>query len=140
MQSHDIRVDDTEEKVSLQYQENLTLFEGGRDDIQLQLLGKKPVLKASKIRDNHQNSTCSNFIQRNWGALSVLGLACSILGTWEGTFVLSLTKSAPTSSSPSTYNLVNANSGGSAGAVYGFIFVWIGTACYFVVLAELASM
>lgn len=25
-----------------------------------------------------------NYIQRNWGVLSVLGLACTILGTWEG--------------------------------------------------------
>jgi hypothetical protein len=59
MQSYDVRVNDTEEKVSLQYQENLTLSEGGRDDIQLQRLGKKPVLKASKIGHDHQSSTCS---------------------------------------------------------------------------------
>lgn len=31
-------------------------------------------------------------------------------------------------------------SGGSAGAVYAFIFAWTGTACCFSVLAELASM
>lgn len=31
-------------------------------------------------------------------------------------------------------------SGGPAGAVWGFLFVWIGTACVFTVLAELASM
>lgn len=54
MQSYDIRVDNTEDKVSLQQQENLTLSEGGRDDIQLQRLGKIPVLKASKIYHDHQ--------------------------------------------------------------------------------------
>jgi hypothetical protein len=31
-------------------------------------------------------------------------------------------------------------SGGPAGAVYGFLFVWLGTACVFAVLSELASM
>jgi amino acid permease len=31
-------------------------------------------------------------------------------------------------------------SGGPAGAVYGFIFVWAGVAATFVVLSELASM
>lgn len=32
------------------------------------------------------------------------------------------------------------HSGGPAGAVYGFLFVWAGVAATFVVLAELASM
>lgn len=59
MQPCDIRVTDSEGRVSLQHQENLTLSEGGRDDIQLQRLGKKPVLKASQICHDHQNSTCS---------------------------------------------------------------------------------
>jgi hypothetical protein len=36
--------------------------------------------------------------------------------------------------------LTNTTSGGPAGAVYGFIFVWIGVASTFVVLSELASM
>lgn len=31
-------------------------------------------------------------------------------------------------------------SGGPAGAVYGFLFVWAGVACTFAVLSELASM
>ncbi|KAJ5739194.1 hypothetical protein N7533_011978 [Penicillium manginii] len=45
VKSYDSRVNDTKEKVSLQHQENLAVSEGGRDDIQLQRLGKKPVLK-----------------------------------------------------------------------------------------------
>lgn len=49
MQSYAIHTEDTGGKVSLQHQGNLTLSEGGRDDIQLQRLGKKPVLKASEI-------------------------------------------------------------------------------------------
>ncbi|KAJ5860478.1 amino acid/polyamine transporter I [Penicillium soppii] len=55
-----------------------------RDRIQLERLGKKPVLK------------------RNFGIWAVLGLSCTVLGTWEGllgTFTTSL------------------NNGGSAGAV-----------------------
>jgi hypothetical protein len=49
VKSYDSRVNDTKEKVSLQHQENLAVSEGGRDDIQLQRLGKKPVLKARQI-------------------------------------------------------------------------------------------
>ncbi|KAJ5112667.1 hypothetical protein N7532_000712 [Penicillium argentinense] len=72
---------DKEKNASLEHNETLNLAEGGHDDIQLQRLGKKPVLK------------------RNWGILSVVGLACTILGTWEGLLA-----------------------GGPAGAVYGYIF------------------
>ncbi|KAJ5740750.1 amino acid/polyamine transporter I [Penicillium malachiteum] len=78
-----------------------------RDDIQLQRLGKKPVLK------------------RNFGILSLLGFSCTILATWEGllsTFVEPL------------------ENGGSAGAVYAYIFAWTGTGCCFVLLSELSSM
>ncbi|CAI7572909.1 unnamed protein product [Penicillium pancosmium] len=32
------------------------------------------------------------------------------------------------------------NSGGSGGAVYAYIFAWVGTACTFVVLGEMGSM
>lgn len=35
---------------------------------------------------------------------------------------------------------VRLASGGPAGAVYGFLFVWAGVAATFVVLSELASM
>ncbi|KAL4912346.1 amino acid/polyamine transporter I [Aspergillus aurantiobrunneus] len=77
------------------------------DDIQLERLGKKPVLR------------------RNFGLISMLGFSCTILVTWEGLTSLFLQP---------------LSNGGPAGTVYGFIFVWIGTACVFVVLSELASM
>ncbi|KAL4956946.1 amino acid/polyamine transporter I [Aspergillus filifer] len=64
-------------------------------------------------------------LRRNFGLLSMLGFSCTILVTWEGLTSLFL--------QPLT-------NGGPAGAVYGFIFVWLGTACVFVVLSELASM
>lgn len=40
----------------------------------------------------------------------------------------------------SKYTELTCRSGGSAGAVYAFIFAWTGTACCFSVLSELASM
>ncbi|RAL04507.1 putative GABA permease [Aspergillus ibericus CBS 121593] len=78
-----------------------------RDNAALARLGKKPVLK------------------RNFGILSIIGLSCTILGTWEGIL--------------STFTIPLEN-GGSAGAVYSFIFAWTGTACCFVLLSEMASM
>ncbi|KAJ5185657.1 hypothetical protein N7472_010497 [Penicillium cf. griseofulvum] len=56
-------------------------------------------------------------LKRNFGIFATLGLSCTVLGTWEGLL-----------------------GGGSAGAVYAFIFAWTGTACSFVALSELASM
>ncbi|KAL4925686.1 putative GABA permease [Aspergillus undulatus] len=64
-------------------------------------------------------------LRRNFGLISMLGFSCTILVTWEGLTSLFL--------QPLT-------NGGPAGAVYGYIFVWLGTACIFVVLSELASM
>ena len=34
----------------------------------------------------------------------------------------------------------SCDSGGSAGLVYGYLFVWLGTMCVFTTMAELASM
>ncbi|KAJ5975504.1 amino acid transporter [Penicillium waksmanii] len=51
-----------------------------RDDVHLQRIGKKPVLK------------------RNFGVLSILGFSCTIIATWEGlldTFVIALTNGGP---------------------------------------------
>ncbi|CAI7583830.1 unnamed protein product [Penicillium glandicola] len=70
-----------------------------RDDVHLQRMGKKPVLK------------------RNFGILSILGFSCTILGTWEGLL-----------------------GGGSGGAIYAYIFGWVGCFANFMVLSELASM
>ncbi|KFY17763.1 hypothetical protein V492_00431 [Pseudogymnoascus sp. VKM F-4246] len=78
-----------------------------RDDVHLQRMGKKPVLK------------------RNFNLISILGFSCTILGTWEsllGIFTGPL------------------RNGGSGGAIYAFIFGWVGTFASFIVLAELASM
>ncbi|KAL5337416.1 amino acid/polyamine transporter I [Aspergillus crustosus] len=64
-------------------------------------------------------------LRRNFGMISMLGFSCTILVTWEGfacLFIQPLTN------------------GGPAGSVYGFLFVWLGTACVFAVLSELASM
>ncbi|KAL8750575.1 MAG: hypothetical protein Q9199_006981 [Rusavskia elegans] len=35
---------------------------------------------------------------------------------------------------------VGKSSGGPAGLIYGFLFVWVGTLCVFTTLGELASM
>ncbi|KFY71997.1 hypothetical protein V499_07851 [Pseudogymnoascus sp. VKM F-103] len=56
-------------------------------------------------------------LKRNFGILSILGFSCTILGTWESLL-----------------------GGGSGGAIYAFIFGWVGTFASFMVLAELASM
>ncbi|KFY97433.1 hypothetical protein V500_02067 [Pseudogymnoascus sp. VKM F-4518 (FW-2643)] len=64
-------------------------------------------------------------LKRNFGLLSILGFSCTILGTWEG---LLGTFTGP------------LRNGGSGGAIYAFIFGWVGTFASFMVLAELASM
>ncbi|KAF5860512.1 hypothetical protein ETB97_001412 [Aspergillus alliaceus] len=62
---------------------------------------------------------------RNFGLMSILGFSCTILCTWEAIF-------------PSF--LQAFQNGGPAGAVYGYILVWIGTAGNFLVLSELVSI
>lgn len=47
MQSYSDPADQREGKLPLGHPENLTLPDGGHDDIQLQRLGKKPVLRVS---------------------------------------------------------------------------------------------
>ena len=64
-------------------------------------------------------------LERRFGFLSMLGFTCTILITWEGSLILFTT------------GLTN---GGSAGLVYGYLFVWIGTVAVFTTMAELASM
>ncbi|KAI4087694.1 MAG: hypothetical protein LQ339_008836 [Xanthoria mediterranea] len=78
-----------------------------RDTLVLAKLGKKSVLK------------------RRFDFLSILGFACTILVTWEGSLILFTT------------GLTN---GGSAGLVFGYLFVWIGTIAVFTTMAEMASM
>lgn len=60
---------------------------GDRDAVVLQRLGKKPVLKVCVhcvIASKNRTNTDVELRQRNFGVLSVLGLSCTILGTWEG--------------------------------------------------------
>ena len=64
-------------------------------------------------------------LERRFGLLSIIGFTCTVLVTWEGALILFTT------------GLTN---GGSAGLVYGYLFVWIGTIAVFTTMAELASM
>ena len=64
-------------------------------------------------------------LERRFGFLSMLGFTCTILITWEGSLILFTT------------GLTN---GGSAGLVYGYLLVWVGTIAVFTTMAELASM
>ncbi|KAE8394408.1 choline transport protein [Aspergillus alliaceus] len=67
---------------------------------------------------------------RNFGLMSILGFSCTILCTWEAIFPSFL----------QAFQKYKYVSGGPAGAVYGYILVWIGTAGNFLVLSELVSM
>ncbi|KAI2775842.1 amino acid transporter [Daldinia loculata] len=64
-------------------------------------------------------------LKRNFALMSILGFSCTVMNTWEGELVLFL----------QAYE-----NGGSAGSIYGFIIVWIGTLCVFATMGELASM
>ncbi|CAO1597488.1 hypothetical protein XANCAGTX0491_001296 [Xanthoria calcicola] len=64
-------------------------------------------------------------LRRNFGLLSIVGLTCTLMITWEGS--LTVFQSGLTN-------------GGPAGLIYGFIFTWIGTGLQALVMAELASM
>lgn len=77
------------------------------DDAYLQSLGKRPLLT------------------RAFGFMSILGLSCSALLSWEGILVTSIS------------GLLN---GGPAGVVWGFLINWIGTISVYTSLGELASM
>ncbi|QSZ36871.1 hypothetical protein DSL72_006754 [Monilinia vaccinii-corymbosi] len=77
------------------------------DDAQLRSLGKRPLLN------------------RGFGFLSMLGLSCSALLSWEGILVTSI---------------AGLSNGGPAGVIWGFLVNWIGTISVYCTLAELASM
>ena len=85
----------------------------------------QPVTKAE--RDAHVLARLGkkSVLERRFGILNIFGFICTILITWEGSLILFTT------------GLTN---GGSAGLVYGFLFVWIGTIAVFTTMAELASM
>jgi len=77
------------------------------DDAYLRSLGKRPLLT------------------RAFGFMSILGLSCSALISWEGILVTSIS------------GLLN---GGPAGLFWGFLINWIGTISVYTSLGELASM
>ncbi|MCJ1318976.1 hypothetical protein MMC15_004308 [Xylographa vitiligo] len=64
-------------------------------------------------------------LRRNFGLLSVVGLTCTILITWEG--ILSVLEAG----------LLN---GGPSGLIYGFIFAWVGSIMQVLTMAEMGSM
>ncbi|KAI9650471.1 hypothetical protein NHQ30_000487 [Ciborinia camelliae] len=63
--------------------------------------------------------------QRRFALVSMIGFACSLMGTWEGVLVVFL---------------LGYQNGGPAGLIYGFLVIWFGTFCTFVTMSELASM
>ena len=77
------------------------------DDAHLRRLGKRPLLN------------------RSFGFMSILGLTCSSLLSWEATLV---------SLVPGLLN------GGPAGLIWGLLANWIGMISIYAVVAELASM
>ncbi|KAG8530175.1 uncharacterized protein KY384_005658 [Bacidia gigantensis] len=64
-------------------------------------------------------------LRRRFGFLAMIGFTCTMLVTWEGSLILFTT------------GLTN---GGSAGLVYGYLFVWLGVLCVFTTMAEMASI
>ncbi|PYH95514.1 amino acid transporter [Aspergillus ellipticus CBS 707.79] len=92
--------------------------------------GNREVSDGGNYKEEHDDVLLARLgkkpvLKRTFGILSMIGFSCTILGTWEGilsTFITPL------------------ENGGSAGAVYSFIYAWTGTGCCFVLLAEMASM
>ncbi|KAL8906010.1 MAG: hypothetical protein Q9207_002295 [Kuettlingeria erythrocarpa] len=79
---------------------------------------------------DHDNSVLARLgkkavLERRFGFIAICGFSCTILITWEGVLGLFIN------------GLTN---GGSAGLIYGYLFVWVGTIAVFTTMAELASM
>ncbi|RAO68089.1 uncharacterized protein BHQ10_004101 [Talaromyces amestolkiae] len=79
--------------------------------------GVAPISDYDRDDANLQRMGKKPVLKRNFNVLSILGFSCTMLGTWEGVL-----------------------GGGSGGAIYSFIFAWVGTILMFIVFAELASM
>ncbi|KAF2188667.1 amino acid transporter [Zopfia rhizophila CBS 207.26] len=77
------------------------------DKYELARAGKKQVLK------------------RRFGLLSMTGLSCGLMCTWESLLVVFL---------------IGFQNGGPAGLVYGFFLIWIGNLSVFIAIGELSSM
>ncbi|PSN69517.1 amino acid transporter [Corynespora cassiicola Philippines] len=77
-----------------------------RDQYELARIGKKQVLK------------------RRFGLVSMTGLSCGLMCTWESLLVVFL---------------IGFQNGGPAGLIYGFLLVWIGNLSVFTAIGELSS-
>ncbi|KAJ4987854.1 amino acid permease [Stagonosporopsis vannaccii] len=77
-----------------------------RDRYELARVGKEQVLK------------------RRFGLVSMTGLSCGLMCTWESLLVIFLT---------------GFQNGGPAGLIYGFIVIWLGNFSVFICIGELAS-
>ncbi|OSS47615.1 hypothetical protein B5807_07485 [Epicoccum nigrum] len=77
-----------------------------RDRYELAKVGKEQVLK------------------RRFGLVSMTGLSCGLMCTWESLLVIFLT---------------GFQNGGPAGLIYGFILIWLGNFSVFICIGELAS-
>ncbi|UPX20732.1 uncharacterized protein EKO05_0010955 [Ascochyta rabiei] len=77
-----------------------------RDRYELARVGKEQVLK------------------RRFGLVSMTGLSCGLMCTWESLLVIFAT---------------GFQNGGPAGLIYGFILIWLGNFSVFICIGELAS-
>ncbi|EKG20960.1 Amino acid/polyamine transporter I [Macrophomina phaseolina MS6] len=64
-------------------------------------------------------------LKRNFRDLSILGLTCMMMGTWEAMVTTA------------TFSLIN---GGLAGTIWIYVGVWLSTICVVLSMAEMASM
>lgn len=83
------------------------------------------------------------YLQRNFGLLSIVGLTCILMVTWEGSLTLVLPLSrlrvrVKWLPAASTLDLPMAGLPDSSMVV--FFFVWIGTTLQALVMGEMASM
>ncbi|KAF1995268.1 amino acid transporter [Amniculicola lignicola CBS 123094] len=63
-------------------------------------------------------------LKRRFGLVSMTGLSCGLMCTWESLLVLFM---------------IGLSNGGPAGIIYGFIFVWLGNLSVFIAVGELSS-
>ncbi|GAW20532.1 hypothetical protein ANO14919_100400 [Xylariales sp. No.14919] len=87
-------------------------------------------VKREKLSVEHDDRVLTRLgkvpvLKRNFAFMSMLGFTCTVMNTWEGELQLFLQ---------------SFQNGGSAGSIYGYIIVWIGTLCVFATMGELASM
>lgn len=94
-------------EASSQNLESLNEYSYSRDEVELARYGKKQQLR------------------RNFGLLSIIGLTCTLMITWEGTL---------------TVFQSGLNNGGPSGLLYGFLFTWLGSIFQILVMGEMASM